>query len=906
MSDHILFKDGKRLKSPLPLGVRLPKISLPPAKLDELGLSRDATSYAVLYALCKEGEITVGINKAKNYREYQERLNMELEILEECGFVDYMLMNWDLHNFCRERSIPTGKGRGSAASSLILYLIGVTRIDPIEHGLIFERFVSRARAKKIVDEKGRVWLDGGLLADIDNDICLDRRPEVVDYIINKYGGNSTQMLTVGTLSSKSCIKECMKKVGGFTEEQTKTVSDSLPKVHGLVSSLKDAYNTSPEFKAFCDENPDVYNVALRLEGLKKNYGTHASGIAISNRPIDEIMPLQLDKDGNAISGYEMNDVAKMMVKFDILGLKTLTLIKRVCDMVGLDYTKLDYNDPFIYDRLNDSLLPAGLFQISAETSLRCIKKIQPENLRELSDIMAIARPGALQFISEYSDVKFGKKEIKKRGNKDIDKILEMSKGVVLYQETLMQIGHQVFKLTLEETESLRKAVGKKLPEKMAEFEEIIYKNAEKNGVKKEAADFFWQVCKDSANYSFNLSHSVCYAATAAETVFLKYKYPKEFFCCMLQLSANKPEQFAEIELVTQELPHFGIKLLPPDWEKSDLDFTVEGENIRYGLSSIKGVSEQTLQKIIDFREADKHDITDAFTVAKRAGLSIANLCTFTQAGLFDSLLDGNTRSYLVFVFQCMNTLTPKQREGIFGIYKAQGGNFLNIIKSCIDNGTRDANGKKIFIQREPTDSDMIARRKKLSEERDGVWIEDDEWKSIYKAEFEKEKAAKSLVDWQEKIYKAKEIWNKNKLHPEYADWYFERQVLGYSYSKKISELMEGEPGHFVNSMQFYSIKENTVVKMVGWLNEKATDTISKSKNRVWKFILNDDKGRVTCIFTNWKSQDRISKYLERVGTRFPIINDTIKVLGKKMGDAIMIDDFSIINEKIYTKFSEIE
>jgi DNA polymerase-3 subunit alpha len=323
-----------------------------------------------------------------NNNQYTERLEMELDIFKELDFVDYVLLNWDILNFCHENNIPTGAGRGSAAGSLVLFVVGVTKVDPIKYELFFERFVSRSRAKKIIKDD-ITYLDGSLLPDVDNDISYDRRAEVIKYIEQKHLGKTSKILTLNTLSSKLCIKECGKIVGGFSETDVNEVSDNIPKLFGRVFELEEAYKENDKFRTWVDQNRFVFEIAKKIEGLNKNTGVHPSGIAISYYKIEEVCPVQKTSDGDLVSGYDMNYVAELMVKFDVLGLRTLTVVSEVCKRLNIDMTSIDPEDPFIYESFQNLRTPQGLFQIEAETNFKVCRKVKPKSLEQLSAVVAI-------------------------------------------------------------------------------------------------------------------------------------------------------------------------------------------------------------------------------------------------------------------------------------------------------------------------------------------------------------------------------------------------------------------------------------------------------------------------------------------------------------------------------------
>lgn len=1023
-----LIENNQIYDTPMLEGVILPKADIPQDEAIQLGLDGNCSSYDFLKALCENGFKRLGIDNLPNFEDYKKRLDYELEVLEACGFIDYMLLNREIVRFCNSSGIPVGDGRGSAAGCLVFYLTGVTGIDPLEHNLIFERFVSMARAQKKIGKDGKVYLDGGLLADCDLDISYSDRSKVVDFVFQRFNGNACKILTVSTLSGKLCIKETMKLAGGYHEEDTKAISDLIPKKYGVVRPLSEAYETSKEFKEFCNSNEKIYLISLKLENLNKNTGVHPSGIAICAFPLNETMPLQTTKEGDLISGFEMGEVAEIMTKFDLLGLRTLTQIKETCDMLGINHKDIDYRNPEIYKYINEYLMPKGLFQIESDTNYRVAQVVAPDNLDELSDVVALARPGALAYVNDYVKAK-NTGEMRPSGDEHMDSLLGQTKGILLFQETLMNIAHKIFGFTLERADALRKCVGKKQVEKMPQFEQEILDGAKKNGISEEAALYFWHVCQESANYSFNRclglnntvelesgekiplskvkigdsikafdvkgkkdyfvkvvniyksqnvladfklsvyesfadgpfsytevsetfkirssfrhkyldsenfkmieiikilndalsygspthmiltesgeaeleefsnikfedcidlevdspdhnfycngvvvsnSHSISYAATAAKTVYLKYWFPKEFFCTLLEQANAEPDPFAEIEKISQELPYFGIKLLPPDLANSHLHFAIEGDNIRYGLASIKGVSAQTLQKVVNFRNDTQRDICDIYNSAKRAGLSIGVLSSFAQAGLFDSFLNGHERCYMVYTLQVINVLTPRQRDAVFAIYKNKLNessqdepDLLLIISDCVKNETRDSNGRVLF--------------------RGG------------------------FSSLQDKCRKFKAIYEQNNKMPDFADWYYEKRVLGYAYSKNVKDIFADKSSSMTDCQEIKQLAEYTTVKIVGWASDDFQEGKSKKNGeKYWRFSINDDKGKVMCLMMDSRNGRNpsltLSNYIANGGKR-PHDGNIIVVVGSKSKDIVFVTGLSIVEEKIYSRFADLK
>lgn len=496
-----MFKSFQPYKNPLIAGVILPPVSIENRFYEKLGVLSGVSDFNFLRKLCWEGVKEKGIDKFPNSQEYYDRIKYELSTFEELGFCPYILLNWQILNFCDEQNIVTGKGRGSCVGSLVLYLLKVTHIDPIPNKLYFERFVSKNRARKII-VGDQTYLDGSLLPDCDHDIEFQSRSKVIDFINEKFNGQTSKILTLNTLSGKVCMRECLKIAEGVDEDEANNVSDSIPKKFGKVLDFDDAVKESELFKGYVDKYSRAYRIARKLEGLVKNTGVHPSGLAICSQKIDDIMPLQSTKEGELISGFEMGDVGSLMVKFDILGLRTLSVIDRAAKMIGIDLKNFEIPKEQTYPHLQNLLAPQGIFQIETDVGFKVCQKVQPKNLDELSDVLSLSRPGSLSFVDEYVKVKNKDKESTPRWP-SLDKILDETKGVILFQETIMRVCHEVFGLSLLDAESVRRATGKKKKEEMEVWKPVIFDNAKAKGIPEEVAKFFWDAMIASADYSFN-------------------------------------------------------------------------------------------------------------------------------------------------------------------------------------------------------------------------------------------------------------------------------------------------------------------------------------------------------------------------------------------------------------------
>jgi DNA polymerase-3 subunit alpha len=493
------FSEYKQYDTPFPVGLRLPSIIIEDKYLKEFNVSKNISNFDFLKLLCRKGIKDFGLDKVDNKKQYYDRTLFELNTLQELSFTDYILLNWDIINFCKESKIPTGAGRGSAAGSLVLFLLGVTKIDPIKYELYFERFISKTRARKFVVD-GIEYLDGSLAPDIDNDIAQTDRQKVLDYISEKYKGKTSKILTLNSLSSKLCMKECGKIVAELSETQVNEISDTIPKKFGKVAKLNAAYEESESFKKYADQHIKVYEIAKKLEGLIKNTGVHPSGICISYYELEDIMPLQKTNDGFLVSGYDMNDVASMSVKFDILGLRTLSVVDNVCEQVGINMNDIDVHDPSIYAALAILEQPQGLFQLEADTNFKVSQLVSPRNLEQLSAVVAIARPGALDFKDMYAE--YARTGEFQSIHPFFDKILGETGGVCLFQEQTMKLFSEVG-FSLEDAEIVRKVMGKKQVEKIEEWESKIRLKMIEKGLSEEIGELLIKIMADSANYSFN-------------------------------------------------------------------------------------------------------------------------------------------------------------------------------------------------------------------------------------------------------------------------------------------------------------------------------------------------------------------------------------------------------------------
>ena len=835
----------------LPLyGVRLPEFNIENRLKKQYGLKEESSNYDFLMQVCRANFKKLNIAK-EDYPKYSERVKYELETIKELGFLDYILLVWTVINYCNENSIPVGLGRGSAAGSLILYLLGVTKVDPIKYELFFERFISKIRAKKQVVD-GITYLDGSLMCDVDIDICYYNRPKVIKFLEQLFSGRTAKILTLTTLSGKLLIKECGKIIDEKPESEMNDVSSLIPKTFGQVMDLKEAYGEVADFKNWCDNNPRSYKTALKLRGLIKNKSVHASGMMLSYYPIDQSCPTELTSDKEHVSSYDMNWASIFNVKLDLLGLRSVSIVDRVCRLVGIKVDDINFNDPFIYQQLQDLKTPHGCFQIEADTNFKVCKKVKPRNLEELSGVLALARPGALEFVEQYSN--FTNNNQYEGIHEFFDSVLGGSGGVALYQEQLMKMSNKIG-FTLDEAEVLRRIVGKKKVEEVKKWKEQIADKIKENNLAPEIGDILWRILENSANYSFNKSHSMSYAALAACTVYLKFKHPKEFFLALLEMTKHEPAPLQEISKIQKELRHFGIKLLGPHILKSETDFAIQGNDIRFGLSSIKGISEKTMDKLKNFK-SDQSNKFEVFQAAKEVGISIGVLSALIQAGALDGF--SSSRSRVVLEAQLWNVLTDKE--------------------------------KVLSMQYGPEqDYDLLKTVKKLSEsknENGKLLIKETRLETI-----------KKKYDPYLKIYQ------QNNKSESFANWFYENKLLGYSYDRSLNDIFKGKMPNLINTSEALEASNNQMVYVVGRVME-SSEWISKNekKTRTFKMIVSDEFGSIPVLTFN----DKIDLNKSLNSDTLPKEEDVVIVKGVKKQDCLFGDTISIQTLKIYTKLSEVK
>lgn len=560
--------------------------------------------------------------------EIDERCKYELEVINKMGFDAYFLIVSDFINYAKNNGVPVGPGRGSAAGSLVAYALGITDLDPIKHHLFFERFLNPERIS---------------MPDVDIDFG-DGRDKVIDYVTEKYGKDKVcQIITFGTLSAKAAIK-AVARVMDLPFEISNKVSSYVPQEVGM--TIDKAFEVSPDFKKVYEEDAlirQIIDEAKNIEGLKQNTGMHAAGVIISHYPLDEIVPVQYAKEGNVITEYPKEDCEKVgLLKMDFLGLKNLTIIVQTLEMikerhgVEIDINHIPLDDQKTYEMLSKGDTD-GVFQLESAGMKKLVKDLKPSVFEDLGALVALFRPGPLGsgMVENFVERKHGRQKIT-YAHPLLEDILKDTYGTMVYQEQIMQIFQVLADYTLGGADGVRRIMAKKHPEDLVKLEGPFIEKCISKGMKAEDAKELFDQIGSFAAYCFNRAHSACYAFVAYQTAYLKAHYPVEYICAML---TNSKDSLDKIQLYISEAQKNGIKVLPPDINKSNSEFTPDENNIRFGLSSIKGIGDAVLKEIEEERRTNG-EFKSIGDFAQRINPRCINrkaMENFIKAGAFSSL-----------------------------------------------------------------------------------------------------------------------------------------------------------------------------------------------------------------------------------------------------------------------------
>ncbi len=607
----------------------LPDFKVPSEQTAAVHLRETALRGLEERGVCPEAEGAIP------FSDYSARLDSELAVICEMGFEGYFLIVADFCGWARRRRIPVGPGRGSGAGSLVAFALGITDLDPLEHDLLFERFLNPERVS---------------MPDFDIDFCIDGRDDVIGYVAERYGKDRvSQIITFGTMAARAVVRDVGRALGmpfGYVDRIAKLIPFELGMT--LEKALKDE-----ELKALHDEEEEVrelIDLAKKLEGIARNAGTHAGGVVIAPRPLTEFMPLYVEPDGSTLCQLDKDDIEAIgLVKFDFLGLRTLTIIDRALGSINrqrqsegldpLDASRIPMDDPATYDLLR-RCRTTGVFQLESRGMRDLIRRLQPDRFDDLVAVLALFRPGPLQsgMVDDFINRKHGTDAAPvDYFHTKLKPILEPTYGVILYQEQVMQIAQAIAGYSLGGADLLRRAMGKKKPEEMEQQRGVFMSGAERHGVDAGVAKKLFDLMEHFAGYGFNKSHSAAYALIAYQTAWLKARHPAHFLAAVLTTDMDHTDKLMALK---EDCERFGIELHAPDVNRSHHEFVVIGErSIAYGLGAIKGVGRGAVEHLVEERERNG-PFTGLFDLCGRMDQQRPNrrvLEAFVRSGALDAL-----------------------------------------------------------------------------------------------------------------------------------------------------------------------------------------------------------------------------------------------------------------------------
>ena len=629
-------------------------------KLPHFDVPEGYDSWTYLNKLCHEGLVRRYPDK---HEELLPKLDYELSVIQKMGYVDYFLIVWDFINYARTHGIPVGPGRGSAAGSLVSYTTGITNIDPIRYNLLFERFLNPERVT---------------MPDIDIDFCYERRSEVIDYVIEKYGKDCvTQIVTFGTLAARGVIRD-VGRVMDLPYNFCDTIAKNIP--NELNITIDKALIMNPELRSMYESDETVkrlIDMAKRLEGLPRHTSMHAAGVVISQKAMDEYVPLSRSSDGTITTQFVMTTIEELgLLKMDFLGLRTLTVISDAVKLVEknhgikIDVDNIDYDDKKVLDSIGTGKCD-GIFQLESAGMKNFMKELKPQSLEDVIAGISLYRPGPMDFIPKYIKGK-NEPESVTYVCKELEPILEPTYGCIVYQEQVMQIVQNLAGYTMGQADNIRRAMSKKKQYVIdAERQNFVYGNEEQgikgciaNGISEQAANQIYDSMVDFAKYAFNKSHAAAYAVVAYQTAYLKYYYPVEFMAALMTSVIDNTRKVAEYIYSCRQM---GIKVLSPDINEGEGRFLATKDGIRYGMYAIKSIGRQVIDIILAEREANGKYITLSDFLSRVAGREVNKRAVenLIKAGACDGL-DGNRQQMLLVYNTLIDNLNQEKKNSLAG------------------------------------------------------------------------------------------------------------------------------------------------------------------------------------------------------------------------------------------------
>ena len=629
-------------------------------KLPKYDVPRGYTSWEYLNQLCQEG---FRRRYPQGGEDLEERLTYELSVIKSMGYVDYFLIVWDFIKYAKDHDIIVGPGRGSAAGSMVAYCLDITTIDPIKYQLLFERFLNPERIS---------------MPDIDVDFCFERRQEVIDYVVEKYGSDRVvQIVTFGTMAARGVIRD-VGRVMDLPYAFVDSIAKQVPTELNI--TLDRALSVNPELKRMYEEDAQVrelIDMSKRLEGLPRHTSMHAAGVVISQKAIDEYVPLSLGSDGSVTTQFTMTTLEELgLLKMDFLGLRTLTVIKDASTLASqsagrdIDMSQIDYDDKKVLASIGTGRTD-GIFQLESSGMKSFMKELKPENLEDIIAGISLYRPGPMDFIPQYIK---GKNH---SGNivydcPQLEPILAPTYGCIVYQEQVMQIVRDLAGYTLGRSDLLRRAMSKKKGDVMKkERQSFVYGNEAEgvpgciaNGIDEKTANKIYDEMIDFAKYAFNKSHAAAYAVVSYQTAWLKYYYPKEFMAALMTSVIDNPGKVSEYIYTCREM---GIEILPPDINKGVGSFSVDCGNIRYGLAAIKSVGKPVIEGILKERKeaGEFKGLKDFIERLSGKEVNKRTIESFIKSGAFDSF-GGTRKQFMTIYVQILDQVNQERKYSMTG------------------------------------------------------------------------------------------------------------------------------------------------------------------------------------------------------------------------------------------------
>ncbi len=631
-------------------------------KLPKFDVPEGYTSWEYLNKICFEG---LKERYPSDDGTRKERLEYELGVIKRMGYVDYFLIVWDFIKYARDHGIAVGPGRGSAAGSIVSYVMHITNIDPMAYQLLFERFLNPERVS---------------MPDIDIDFCYERRQEVIDYVVRKYGKDRVaQIVTFGTMAARGVIRD-VGRVMDLPYAFVDSIAKMIPAEPGRTVTLKDALKMNPEFRDSYEKDPQVHelvDMSMRLEGLPRHTSMHAAGVVICQKAADEYVPLSRATDGSITTQFTMTTLEELgLLKMDFLGLRTLTVIQDAARLaeksahIHLNMDEINYDDKAVFASIGSGKTD-GIFQLESAGMKSFMKELKPKNLEDVIAGIALYRPGPMDFIPQYIRGKDHPETIT-YDCPELEEILEPTYGCIVYQEQVMQIVQRLAGYTLGRSDLVRRAMSKKKASVMEkERQNFVYGNPEEGvpgciskGIPEKTAHKIFDEMTDFAKYAFNKSHAVVYAVVAYQTAYLKYYYPVEFMAALMTSCIENPGKVSEYILTCRQMD---IPILPPDINEGEAAFSISSKSIRYGLSAIKSIGRPVVECIVAERKLGGafKSLTDFIERMSGKEVNKKTLENLIKAGALDSL-GGNRQQYMMAYAGIMESVAQSRKNTMTG------------------------------------------------------------------------------------------------------------------------------------------------------------------------------------------------------------------------------------------------